>query len=209
MGIGIAAAVIADRSDLLGGQLPDVIGFEHILIAVHIADKIGTPVCLDDLIGSGFLRLQPVNLVLKRGDTVLIIQLRMRDFLVGAHIHGQILPACEHIAEIALLVLFVEEAFQVVLECLACFYKIVYHFCVVVGQGGVLLGASWQGEAWSQRNLADDVYDAVFEKFTITTNTGKDEEKVLFTTELSGWDKFVFQAKETWESILCWFLRNG
>ncbi|WP_303840546.1 polysaccharide deacetylase family protein [Selenomonas ruminantium] len=77
------------------------------------------------------------------------------------------------------------------------------------GQGGVLLGASWQGEAWSQRNLADDVYDAVFEKFTITTNTGKDEEKVLFTTELSGWDKFVFRAKETWESILFWFLRNG
>ncbi|MBQ1808115.1 MAG: polysaccharide deacetylase family protein, partial [Selenomonas sp.] len=65
------------------------------------------------------------------------------------------------------------------------------------GQGGVLLGASWQGEAWSQRNLADDVYDAVFEKFTITTNTGKDKEKVLFTTELSGWDKFVFRAKET------------
>ncbi|MBO5651192.1 MAG: hypothetical protein J5908_06865, partial [Selenomonas sp.] len=77
------------------------------------------------------------------------------------------------------------------------------------GQGGVLLGASWQGEAWSQRNLADDVYDAVFEKFTITTNTGKDEEKVLFTTELSGWDKFVFRAKETWESILFWFMRNG
>ena len=77
------------------------------------------------------------------------------------------------------------------------------------GQGGVLLGASWQGEAWSQRNLADDVYDAVFEKFTITTNTGKDKEKVLFTTELSGWDKFVFRAKETWESILFWFLRNG
>ncbi|WP_295157779.1 polysaccharide deacetylase family protein [Selenomonas sp. AE3005] len=76
-------------------------------------------------------------------------------------------------------------------------------------QGGVLLGASWQGEAWSQRNLADDVYDAVFEKFTITTNTGKDKEKVLFTTELSGWDKFVFRAKETWESILFWFLRNG
>ena len=77
------------------------------------------------------------------------------------------------------------------------------------GQGGVLLGASWQGEAWSQRNLADDVYDAVFEKFTITTNTGKDKEKVLFTTELSGWDRFVFRAKETWESILFWFLRNG
>ena len=35
--------------------------------------------------------------------------------------------------------MFVEEAFQVVLECLVGFYKIVYHFCVVIGQGGVLL----------------------------------------------------------------------
>ncbi len=77
------------------------------------------------------------------------------------------------------------------------------------GHGGVMLGASWQGEAWSQRNLADDVYDAVFEKFTIMTNTGKDKEKVLFTTELSGWDKLVFLIRETWESILFWFLRNG
>jgi DNA-binding transcriptional ArsR family regulator len=77
--------------------------------------------------------------------------------------------------------------------------------------GSVFLGASWQGEGWSQRNLADDVYDAVFEKFTIRTNTGKElkDEKVLFTTELTGWDKFLFDAKSVWESILFWFLRNG
>ena len=79
------------------------------------------------------------------------------------------------------------------------------------GRGGVFLGASWQGEAWSQRNLADDVYDAVFEKLVITANTGKkdDEEKQLFSTELAGWDKFVFRARETWESVLFWFLRNA
>ena len=77
------------------------------------------------------------------------------------------------------------------------------------GQGSIFLGASWQGEAWSQRNLADDVYDAVFDKFTITTNTGKDKEKVLFTTELSGWNKLRFQTGELWDKVLFWFLRNA
>ncbi len=79
------------------------------------------------------------------------------------------------------------------------------------GYGNIFLGASWQGEAWSQRNLADDVYDAVFEKFTILTNIKEDikDEKVLFTTELTGFDKFLFRANEIWESILFWFLRNA
>ncbi|MBQ1331236.1 MAG: hypothetical protein IIY31_06305, partial [Desulfovibrio sp.] len=79
------------------------------------------------------------------------------------------------------------------------------------GHGNVFLGASWQGEAWSQRNLADDVYDAVFEKFTILTNIKEDikDEKVLFTTELTGFDKFLFRANELWESVLFWFLRNA
>ena len=77
--------------------------------------------------------------------------------------------------------------------------------------GNVFLGASWQGEAWSQRNLADDVYDAVFEKFTIRTNTGKDirDEQVLFTTEYTGVEKVIFEAKSIWDSILSWFLRNA
>ncbi len=78
-------------------------------------------------------------------------------------------------------------------------------------RGSLYLGASWQGEAWSQRNLADDVYDAVFEKLKVTTNTGKKdgEEKVLFTTELSGADKMLFTLQETWEKVLFWFLKNA
>lgn len=28
-------------------------------------------------------------------------------------------------------------------------------------KGGIFLGAGWKPDAWSQRNLADDVYDAV------------------------------------------------
>ena len=78
-------------------------------------------------------------------------------------------------------------------------------------RGSIFLGASWQGEAWSQRNLADDVYDAVFEKLKVTTNTGKKdgEEKVLFTTELSGTDKMIFALQETWEKVLFCFLKNA
>ncbi len=79
------------------------------------------------------------------------------------------------------------------------------------GQGSIYLGASWQGEAWSQRNLADDVYDAVFEKLVVTSNTArKDEkEKVLFTTELSGTEKMLFCLQEAWEKLLFWFLKNA
>lgn len=76
------------------------------------------------------------------------------------------------------------------------------------GEGSIMLGASWQGEGWSQRNLADDVYDAVFRKLTVTTNTGNDNESVLFTTEFTGRDRVLFQLNEIWESIIFWFLRN-
>lgn len=45
-------------------------------------------------------------------------------------------------------------------------------------RGGILLGADWKSDAWSQRNLADDVYDGVFEKFTVLSNPGKDYKDV-------------------------------
>lgn len=73
--------------------------------------------------------------------------------------------------------------------------------------GSIFLGASWQGEAWSQRNLADDVYDAVFRKLTVTTNAA-DNEQILFTTEYTGSDKVLFRLNEVLESILSWFLKN-
>ena len=82
----------------------------------------------------------------------------------------------------------------------------------VITPGSICLGASWQGEAWSQRNLADDVYDAVFEKFLVTSNKGKedeDDEKVIFTTKLTGTDKVLFCLKEAWETVLFWFLKNA
>lgn len=76
-------------------------------------------------------------------------------------------------------------------------------------RGAVFLGASWQGEAWSQRNLADDVYDGVFKKVRVLTETGREskEERVLYTSEYKGWEKAKHRAGEIWEGILRWFLK--
>lgn len=74
--------------------------------------------------------------------------------------------------------------------------------------GSVFLGSSWQGEAWSQRNLADDVYDGVFKKVRVLTETGKtsDEEQLLYSSEYTGMEKVQHRVKEIWESVLRWFL---
>ena len=75
-------------------------------------------------------------------------------------------------------------------------------------RGAVFLGASWQGEAWSQRNLADDVYDGVFKKVRVLTETGREskEERVLYTSEYKGWEKAKYRAGEIWDAVLRWFL---
>ena len=75
-------------------------------------------------------------------------------------------------------------------------------------RGAVFLGASWQGEAWSQRNLADDVYDGVFKKVRVLTETGREskEERVLYTSEYKGWEKAKHRAGEIWDTVLRWFL---
>ena len=75
-------------------------------------------------------------------------------------------------------------------------------------RGAVFLGASWQGEAWSQRNLADDVYDGVFKKVRVLTETGHEskEERVLYTSEYKGWEKAKHRAGEIWDAVLRWFL---
>ena len=67
------------------------------------------------------------------------------------------------------------------------------------------LWAGWDAEAWSQRNLADDVYDGVFERLIISK---ADDSQVIYSTELKGWDKWKFDIHQKWETILGWFLRN-
>ena len=76
-------------------------------------------------------------------------------------------------------------------------------------RGGVLLGASWQGEAWSQRNLADDVYDGVFRDLRLWSGGGHDgaRERVIYTSEYTGWEKAVHRAQDLWLDIVGVFLK--
>ena len=76
--------------------------------------------------------------------------------------------------------------------------------------GSVYLGASWEGEAWSQRNLSDDVYDGVFESIVLSSREhGEDKEGTLiFSTELTGFDKFLYTSKQIFEAVLNWFMTH-
>ena len=76
-------------------------------------------------------------------------------------------------------------------------------------RGSIFLGASWKGEAWSQRNLADDVYDGVFHQVRILTNTGRTgaEERVVYSSEYTGWEKTKKNMEDRWNAVINWFLK--
>lgn len=67
--------------------------------------------------------------------------------------------------------------------------------------GGIGLNAVWGGYGWSQRNLADDVYDGVYELLKITSNDSA-EEHILYDKRYTGWGKVRFEARRLWEKIL-------
>ena len=74
--------------------------------------------------------------------------------------------------------------------------------------GSVFLETAWGEYGWSQRNLADDVYDGVFEKLIITENTNSEQEKVLFDGSLQGLEALKLKAKQLWDSLINWFVTN-
>lgn len=78
----------------------------------------------------------------------------------------------------------------------------------VTGAGAVYLEAAWGGYGWSQRNLADDVYDGVFEQLTITGNTGADREKILFDSRLQGVAAVKLAVRQLWTGLINWFIVN-
>lgn len=80
---------------------------------------------------------------------------------------------------------------------------------VSVSQSGLLyLEGSGGNFGVSQRNLADDVYDGVFEEFVVTENTGASEEKILYESRYQGMDAVEYTAKKYWETVIDWFVTN-
>jgi hypothetical protein len=69
--------------------------------------------------------------------------------------------------------------------------------------GHIFLEGRWDDEAWSQRNLADNVYDAVFDQLMI-----KNGEDVVLTTKYTGSDKFWYTLRCEKDRILQWFISH-
>lgn len=75
-----------------------------------------------------------------------------------------------------------------------------------IAAGSVALESAWGGYGWSQRNLADDVYDGVFERLVIKEIPSESQEKILYSDKLSGFEAFRYQVKKTWNSVINWFI---
>lgn len=70
-------------------------------------------------------------------------------------------------------------------------------------KGAVKVGAAWGGWGYSQRNVADDVYDGVFKDLEV-----KAGGKTVFDNGLHGFDA-VADAISTWfNTVLNWFIVN-
>ncbi len=73
------------------------------------------------------------------------------------------------------------------------------------GAGGLFLQSAWTEYGYSQRNIADDVYDAVFGEVEITDfQSGQ----VLYTNKLQGTDKGIQVVKDFINGLVNWFIVN-
>lgn len=72
--------------------------------------------------------------------------------------------------------------------------------------GSVYLQSAWGEYGYSQRNIADDVYDGVFENLRIT---GVDNSSdILYDNQIHGWNRVVYDIKDTWNNVLNWFIKT-
>lgn len=78
-----------------------------------------------------------------------------------------------------------------------------------VDAGYIFVTSEWGGgNAYSQRNLTDDVYDGVFVDFELTQNTGAEEETVLYDNKLHGPDWIIWKADRLWNTVINWFINT-
>lgn len=88
------------------------------------------------------------------------------------------------------------------------FYAVKNQTIETTDPGYLHLQSGWGGEAYSQRNLTDDVYDGVFVDVRVTENTGAEKEVVLYDNMLHGWDLFCFRLEALWKNVLNWFINT-
>lgn len=76
------------------------------------------------------------------------------------------------------------------------------------GAGRIGFGCSWGGFGWSQRNLADDVYDGVIEKLRISTlPDGTGETRVIYDNLLHGFPRITHRIASAWKRLIDLFIK--
>ncbi|WP_196600983.1 polysaccharide deacetylase family protein [Pectinatus frisingensis] len=74
----------------------------------------------------------------------------------------------------------------------------------LTNEGSIFLISTWSGHGFDQRNLTDDVYDAVFSGLTITNLPN---ENILFTSKYTGIDKIEYNIKNYINVLIGWFVK--
>lgn len=70
---------------------------------------------------------------------------------------------------------------------------------------GIYLESAWAEYGYSQRNIADDVYDGVFEKIAIKDI---DANKIIYTNKVQGVQKARHTVVDIWDAVINWFIKN-
>ncbi len=71
--------------------------------------------------------------------------------------------------------------------------------------GYVYLESAWGEYGYSQRNIADDVYDGVFHELVIWNN--EKQNTALYDNRLKGMDKTQYEIKNKWNHLINWFIK--
>lgn len=71
-------------------------------------------------------------------------------------------------------------------------------------EGSILLESAWGNYGYSQRNIADDVYDGVFKGFKVTNMNNE----VLYDSSLKGVEAITYKIKSSSNKIVNWFIKN-
>lgn len=80
----------------------------------------------------------------------------------------------------------------------------------VTDNGFLFLESAWAEYGCSQRNIADDVYDGVFEQICVKDLTGENrkEAPILYENRLTGMEWVKNRIKETGNTVVNWFIKN-
>lgn len=71
-------------------------------------------------------------------------------------------------------------------------------------KGDIFLESSWGKYEYSQRNIADDVYDGIFKSFKVTDKNNV----VLYDSSLKGVAAISYDVKNSFNKLVNWFIKN-